>query len=143
MLAKVPTFLQKIVATVQWLHDFQLSGITCIWLHIAKCEEFEQFSIIKKSPPNHQLNSKQEKMETFSCTFWRNKNPTSNSKILITITASLFRKFFCILPHHGLHVKLFCIMSHYALNPIIKAEKIFLNTTHYFHFGQHILVLRK
>ena len=36
---------------------------------------------------------------------------------------------------------------HHALNPIIKAEKILpqilLDATHYFHFGQHILVLKK
>ena len=35
-------------------------------------------------------------------------------------------------------------IKHYALNPIIKAEKIlpkiFLDITHQFHFGQHILV---
>ena len=39
------------------------------------------------------------------------------------------------------------VTSHHALNPIIKAEKIlpkiFLDLTHQFHFGQHILVSKK
>ena len=37
--------------------------------------------------------------------------------------------------------------GHHALSPILKAEKIlpqiFLDITHYSHFGQHILVLEK
>ena len=37
--------------------------------------------------------------------------------------------------------------EHHAWNPIIKAEKIllqiFLDITHYFDFGQHILVSKK